>query len=57
MVVDSDYPLARLMPRPGVFFSYEISPILVAHRESRQSFAHFLTSYVLFYTPLGWTSA
>ena len=31
----------------GVFFSYEISPILVAHRETRQSFAHFLTSYVL----------
>ncbi|KAH9997946.1 Sec1-like protein [Russula vinacea] len=29
---------------PGVFFSYEISPILVAHRETRQSFAHFLTS-------------
>jgi len=26
---------------PGVFFSYEISPILVAHRETRQSFAHF----------------
>jgi hypothetical protein len=33
----------------GVFFSYEISPILVAHHETRQSFAHFLTSYVLFY--------
>ncbi|KAI9510581.1 Sec1 family-domain-containing protein [Russula earlei] len=29
---------------PGVFFSYEISPILVAHRETRQSFAHLLTS-------------
>jgi len=29
---------------PGAFFSYEISPILVAHRETRQSFAHFLTS-------------
>ncbi|KAI0252162.1 hypothetical protein BJV78DRAFT_1205287 [Lactifluus subvellereus] len=29
---------------PGVFLSYEISPILVAHRETRQSFAHFLTS-------------
>lgn len=29
---------------PGVFFSYEISPILVAHHEMRQSFAHFLTS-------------
>ncbi|KAF8501044.1 Sec1 family-domain-containing protein [Russula emetica] len=29
---------------PGVFFSYEISPILVAHRETSQSFAHFLTS-------------
>ncbi|KAI0252355.1 endoplasmic reticulum vesicle transporter-domain-containing protein [Lactifluus subvellereus] len=27
---------------PGVFFSYEISPI-IAHRETRQSFAHFLT--------------
>lgn len=32
----------------GVFFSYEISPILVAHRETRQSFAHFLTSYATF---------
>jgi len=29
---------------PGVFLSYEISPILVAHHEIRQSFAHFLTS-------------
>ena len=32
----------------GAFFSYEISPILVAHRETRQSFAHFLTSYASF---------
>jgi len=29
---------------PGVFFSYEISPMLVMHRETRQSLAHFLTS-------------
>ncbi|KAH9179183.1 Sec1 family-domain-containing protein [Lactarius sanguifluus] len=29
---------------PGTLFNYEISPILVAHRETRQSFAHFLTS-------------
>ncbi|TFK74814.1 Sec1-like protein [Pluteus cervinus] len=29
---------------PGVFFNFEISPILVVHSESRQSFAHFLTS-------------
>ncbi|KAI0304470.1 Sec1 family-domain-containing protein [Multifurca ochricompacta] len=29
---------------PGVFLNYEISPILVAHHEIRQSFAHFLTS-------------
>ncbi|CAD6576591.1 MAG: hypothetical protein CYPHOPRED_006042 [Cyphobasidiales sp. Tagirdzhanova-0007] len=29
---------------PGVFFSYEISPMLVIHRETRQPFAHFLTS-------------
>ncbi|EKM51738.1 uncharacterized protein PHACADRAFT_150385 [Phanerochaete carnosa HHB-10118-sp] len=29
---------------PGAFFNYEISPILVVHRETRQSFAHFLTS-------------
>jgi len=29
---------------PGVFFSYEISPMLVIHRETRQSIAHFLTS-------------
>lgn len=31
---------------PGVFFNYEISPMLVIHRETRQSFAHFITSYV-----------
>ena len=35
---------------PGTFFNYEISPILIRHAETRQSFAHFLTSYV--YTPL-----
>jgi len=29
---------------PGVFFNYEISPIQVRHIETRQSFAHFLTS-------------
>lgn len=29
---------------PGAFFNYEISPILVVHSDSRQSFAHFLTS-------------
>jgi len=29
---------------PGAFFNYEISPILVVHSETRQSFAHFLTS-------------
>lgn len=29
---------------PGAFFNYEISPIQVVHSESRQSFAHFLTS-------------
>lgn len=29
---------------PGVFFNYDISPILVVHSETRQSFAHFLTS-------------
>jgi len=29
---------------PGAFFNFEISPILVVHTESRQSFAHFLTS-------------
>ena len=28
---------------PGLFFSYEISPMLVIHKETRQSFAHFLT--------------
>lgn len=27
-----------------VFFNYEISPLMVIHRETRQSFAHFLTS-------------
>jgi hypothetical protein len=29
---------------PGVFFNYEISPMLVIHTEERQSFAHFITS-------------
>jgi endoplasmic reticulum-Golgi intermediate compartment protein 3 len=29
---------------PGAFFNYEISPMLVVHSETRQSFAHFLTS-------------
>ncbi|THH28262.1 hypothetical protein EUX98_g5926 [Antrodiella citrinella] len=29
---------------PGSFFNFEISPILVVHTETRQSFAHFLTS-------------
>jgi len=32
---------------PGAFFNYEISPILVVHSDTRQSFAHFITSYVL----------
>jgi len=30
--------------QPGTFFNFEISPILVVHAETRQSFAHFLTS-------------
>ena len=29
---------------PGAFFNFEISPILIVHSETRQSFAHFLTS-------------
>ncbi|KAK2465257.1 hypothetical protein APHAL10511_002611 [Amanita phalloides] len=29
---------------PGAFFNFEISPILVSHSDTRQSFAHFLTS-------------
>lgn len=29
---------------PGVFFSYELSPIMVKFTEFRQSLAHFLTS-------------
>ncbi|KAF8635885.1 hypothetical protein AX15_000066 [Amanita polypyramis BW_CC] len=29
---------------PGAFFNFEISPILVIHSDTRQSFAHFLTS-------------
>ncbi|TBU47418.1 Sec1-like protein [Dichomitus squalens] len=29
---------------PGAFFNYEISPLLIRHVETRQSFAHFLTS-------------
>lgn len=31
---------------PGVFFNFEISPMMVVHHERRQAFAHFLTSYV-----------
>ena len=31
---------------PGAFFNYDVSPILVVHTETRQSFAHFLTSCV-----------
>ncbi|WWD16541.1 hypothetical protein CI109_100968 [Kwoniella shandongensis] len=33
-----------VMGVPGVFFNYDISPIRVIHTETRQSFAHFLTS-------------
>jgi len=29
---------------PGVFFNFEISPMRIIHAESRQSFAHFITS-------------
>ncbi|KAF9049477.1 Sec1-like protein [Hymenopellis radicata] len=29
---------------PGAFFNFEISPILVLHADTRQSFAHFVTS-------------
>ncbi|KAI0916909.1 hypothetical protein AcW1_007767 [Taiwanofungus camphoratus] len=29
---------------PGAFFNYDVSPILIVHTETRQSFAHFLTS-------------
>jgi len=29
---------------PGAYFNFEISPMLVVHREQRQSFAHFVTS-------------
>ena len=35
-----------LRPVLGVFLNYDISPILIMHDEVRQSFAHFLTSYV-----------
>ncbi|KAJ7175975.1 Sec1 family-domain-containing protein [Mycena filopes] len=34
---------------PGAFFNFEISPILVVHSDTRQSFAHFITS-ILFAT-------
>ncbi|KIO19312.1 hypothetical protein M407DRAFT_246194 [Tulasnella calospora MUT 4182] len=33
-----------IMGIPGVFFNYEISPMLIVHHERRQAFAHFLTS-------------
>ncbi|KAF8073775.1 Sec1-like protein [Lyophyllum atratum] len=29
---------------PGAFFNFEISPILVVHSDTRQAFAHFVTS-------------
>jgi len=29
---------------PGAFFNFEISPMLVVHADTRQSFAHFITS-------------
>ncbi|KAF8604511.1 endoplasmic reticulum-derived transport vesicle ERV46 [Ceratobasidium sp. AG-I] len=29
---------------PGAFFHFEISPMLVTHRETRPTFAHFMTS-------------
>jgi hypothetical protein len=29
---------------PGAFFNFEISPMMVVHRETRQTFAHFATS-------------
>ncbi|KAG8682210.1 hypothetical protein FRC09_016940, partial [Ceratobasidium sp. 395] len=29
---------------PGAFFNFEISPLMVAHRETRQTFSHFATS-------------
>jgi len=29
---------------PGVFFNFEISPMRIIHSETRQSFAHFITS-------------
>lgn len=35
-----------MMGTPGVFFNYDPSPMKVIHTETRQSFAHFLTSYV-----------
>lgn len=38
-------PLLLLaLTQAGLFFNYEISPLMVIHRETRQSFAHFLTS-------------
>jgi len=36
-------PLKDQSGLPGVFFMYELSPILVKFRESRKSFPHFLT--------------
>jgi len=32
------------MGMPGAIFNFDISPMLVVHRETRQSFAHFITS-------------
>ena len=48
---ETDMTSHGMMGTPGVFFNYEISPMKVFHTETRQSFAHFLTSYVLFTPP------
>lgn len=37
----------------GVFFNFEISPILVVHSDTQQSFAHFVTSFVPTMYPSG----
>jgi hypothetical protein len=46
-VLIADMTTHGMMGQAGVFFNYEISPMKVIHTETRQSFAHFLTSYVV----------
>lgn len=38
------YPLSGESGMPGIFFSYELSPLMVKYTEKRKSFGHFATN-------------